>query len=104
MRTAIMFAVAVSTGAFLLWLIAASVAVQRLREHGAPVSRGSSVFLVLLGSRAGFRALLYLLWGDVLAADAPSIVTRARDWGRVIAPSWFLIAGVASFMWLNGAL
>jgi hypothetical protein len=104
MRTAIVLASAVSTGALLLWLVAASVAVQRLRERGAPVSRGASVFLALLGSRAGFRALLYLLWGKELPADAPPIVGHARDWGRVIAPSWFLIAGVASLMWLNGAL
>ena len=104
MRTAIMLAVILSTAAFLLWLVVASVAVERLRERGAPVSKGISVFLALLGSHSGFQALMYLLWRGDLAPDAPPVVGQARDWGRVIAPSWFLIAGVASFMWLNGAL
>ena len=104
MRTAIMLAFVLSTGGFLLWLIAASVAVERLRQRGAPVSRGAAVFLALLGNRAGFRSLLYLLRGKYQAVNAPPVVDHARDWGRVIAPVWFMIAGVASFMWLVGAL
>ena len=105
MREALIFALALSTGAFLLWLVAASIAVERLRERGAPVARGVSVFFALLGSRLGMRALLYLLWGRHQLIDrAPSIVTQARTWGRLIAPAWFAIAGVASFMWLSGAL
>jgi hypothetical protein len=104
MRAAMMLALMVSTGLFLLWLILASIAVERLREHGAPVSRGAAVFLALLGYQAGYRALMYLLWGKYQIVDAPIVVVHARDWGRVIAPVWFVIAGVGSFMWLGGAL
>jgi hypothetical protein len=62
------------------------------------------VFFALLGNQAGFRSLLYLLRGKYQGAEAPPVVVHARDWGRVIAPVWFTIAGVASFMWLSGAL
>ena len=107
MRELIISASVVATAAFLLWLLMACVAVQHLRDRGAPVSSGATVLLALLGYRPGLRAALYLLRGNYELNGAQMIspiVNRVRDWGRLIAPGWFVVAGVTSLLWLSGAL
>ena len=107
MRELMMTTLIVATAAFLFWLLMACVAVNRLRERGAPVSRGFTVLLALVGSRSGVRAALYLLRGKYRIRDPETlapVVGRARDYGRVIAPAWFVIAGVASLLWLSRVL
>ena len=107
MRELTIWTLIIATAAFLLWLLIAAVAVQELRRRGAPVSHGPTVFLALLGYRPGLRAALYLLRGNYNSESAntmPPVVYRARDLGRVIAPGWFVIAGIGSMAWLTGAL
>jgi hypothetical protein len=107
MRELMIWTLVISTGAFLLWLLIAAVAVQELRKRGAPVSHGLTVFLALLGHRPGLRAALYLLRGNYNLGGSMTmspVVYRARDLGRVIAPGWFVIAGIGSMAWLTGAL
>jgi hypothetical protein len=107
MRELIVSASIVATAAFVLWLLMACVAVQHLRDRGAPVASGATVLLALLGYRPGLRAALYLLRGDYELSGTQTVspvVDRARDWGRLIAPGWFVIAGITSLLWLGGAL
>jgi hypothetical protein len=94
------------TAALVLWLFFAASAVRVLRDRGAPVAHGLTVFLAPLGYRPGFRSLFYLLSGRYRSPSDTTLsaIDSVRRFGLVIVSAWFVVVGTAGALWFARAL